>query len=98
RLPLRALPTRRSSDLSVTINIAFTDESALGTLDVSWSLPLADAVNGNFPEAVNNSTGTMAPVATILVNTINTLGPALAPILGPRPEEHTSELQSRENL
>lgn len=68
---------------SVTINIAFFEEGPLGTLDVSWSLPLADAVNGNFPKAVNNSTGTMAPVATILVNTINTLGPALAPILGP---------------
>ncbi|MFC6508164.1 choice-of-anchor G family protein [Promicromonospora citrea] len=68
---------------SVTINIAFNEEGPLGTLDVSWSLPLADAVNGNFPEAVNNSTGTLAPVATVLVNTINTLGPALAPILGP---------------
>lgn len=68
---------------SVTVNIAFYEEGALGTLDVSWSLPLADAVNGDFPEAVNNSTGTMAPVATVLVNTINTLGPALAPILGP---------------
>ncbi|HEY9252034.1 MAG TPA: choice-of-anchor G family protein, partial [Nocardioides sp.] len=68
---------------SVTINIAFTDESPLGNLDVSWSLPLADAVNGNFPEAVNNSTGTMAPVAELLVSTINTLGPALAPILAP---------------
>lgn len=68
---------------SVTINIAFTDESPLGNLDVSWSLPLADAVNGNFPEAVNNSTGTMAPVAELLVSTINTVGPALAPILAP---------------
>ncbi|MFI2488066.1 choice-of-anchor G family protein [Promicromonospora kroppenstedtii] len=68
---------------SVTINIAFTDESPLGNLDVSWSLPLADAVNGNFPEAVNNSTGTMAPVAELLVGTINTVGPALAPILAP---------------
>ncbi|MFD6448082.1 choice-of-anchor G family protein [Promicromonospora sp. NPDC060204] len=68
---------------SVTINIAFTDSSPLGNLDVSWSLPLADAVNGNFPEAVNNSTGTMAPVAELLVSTINTLGPALAPILAP---------------
>ncbi|WP_423462417.1 choice-of-anchor G family protein [Promicromonospora sp. MS192] len=68
---------------SVTVNIAFFEEGPLGTLDVSWSLPLADAVNGNFPEAVNNSTGTLAPVATVLVNTINTLGPALAPILAP---------------
>lgn len=68
---------------SVTVNIAFYEEGALGTLDVSWSLPLADAVNGDFPEAVNNSTGTMAPVATVLVNTINTVGPALAPILAP---------------
>ncbi|MCP2264812.1 choice-of-anchor G family protein [Promicromonospora thailandica] len=68
---------------SVTVNIAFYEEGPLGTLDVSWSLPLADAVNGNFPEVVDNSTGTMAPVATVLVNTINTLGPALAPILGP---------------
>ncbi|WP_275004576.1 choice-of-anchor G family protein [Promicromonospora iranensis] len=68
---------------SVTINIAFYEEGPLGTLDVSWSLPLADAVNGDFPEAVDNSTGTMAPVAAVLVNTINTLGPALAPILAP---------------
>lgn len=68
---------------SVTVNIAFYEEGPLGTLDVSWSLPLADAVNGDFPEAVNNSTGTMAPVATVLVGTINTVGPALAPILGP---------------
>ncbi|WP_454851755.1 choice-of-anchor G family protein [Promicromonospora soli] len=68
---------------SVTVNIAFYEEGPLGTLDVSWSLPLADAVNGDFPEAVNNSTGTMAPVATVLVSTINTVGPALAPILGP---------------
>jgi LPXTG-motif cell wall-anchored protein len=68
---------------SVTINIAFYEEGALGTLDVSWSLPLVDAVNGDFPEAVDNSTGTMAPVATVLVNTINTVGPALAPILAP---------------
>ncbi|WP_165362791.1 choice-of-anchor G family protein [Promicromonospora panici] len=68
---------------SVTVNIAFYEEGALGTLDVSWSLPLADAVNGDFPEAVDNSTGTMAPVATVLVNTINTVGPALAPILAP---------------
>ena len=68
---------------SVTVNIAFYEEGPLGTLDVSWSLPLADAVNGDFPEAVNNSTGTMAPVATVLVGTINTVGPALAPILAP---------------
>ncbi|MDR7382531.1 choice-of-anchor G family protein [Promicromonospora iranensis] len=68
---------------SVTINIAFYEEGPLGTLDVSWSLPLADAVNGDFPEAVDNSTGTMAPVAAVLVNTINTVGPALAPILAP---------------
>ncbi|MFC8943248.1 choice-of-anchor G family protein, partial [Streptomyces griseoincarnatus] len=68
---------------SVTVNIAFYEEGALGTLDVSWSLPLADAVNGDFPEAVNNSTGTLAPVATVLVSTINTVGPALAPILAP---------------
>jgi LPXTG-motif cell wall-anchored protein len=68
---------------SVTVNIAFYEEGPLGTLDVSWSLPLVDAVNGDFPEAVNNSTGTMAPVATVLVNTINTVGPALAPILAP---------------
>jgi LPXTG-motif cell wall-anchored protein len=68
---------------SVTINIAFYEEGPLGTLDVSWSLPLVDAVNGDFPEAVNNSTGTMAPVATVLVETINTVGPALAPILAP---------------
>ncbi|PUB30025.1 hypothetical protein C8K30_102403 [Promicromonospora sp. AC04] len=68
---------------SVTINLAFYEEGPLGTLDVSWALPLADAVNGDFPEAVNNSTGTMAPIATVLVNTINTTGGALAPILGP---------------
>lgn len=65
---------------SVTINIAFQDETGL---DVSWSLPLADAVNGNFPEAVNNSTGLAAPVAEVLVGTLNTVGPALAPILAP---------------
>ena len=68
---------------SVTVNIAFTDESPAGNLDVKWSLPLADAVNGKFPDAVNNSTGAMAPVAEILVGTINTLGGALAPILAP---------------
>ncbi len=68
---------------SVTINLAFYEEGPLGTLDVSWAIPLADAVNGDFPEAVNNSTGTMAPIATVLVNTINTTGGALAPILAP---------------
>jgi LPXTG-motif cell wall-anchored protein len=68
---------------SVTVNIAFNDESSLGVLDVSWSIPLADAVNGKFPEAVNNSTGTMAPVAEVLVGTINSTGGALAPILEP---------------
>lgn len=68
---------------SVTINLAFYEEGPLGTLDVSWSIPLADAVNGEFPEAVDNSTGTMAPIATVLVNTINTTGGALAPILAP---------------
>lgn len=68
---------------SVSIELAFYDESPLGTLDVSWSIPLANAVDGNFPDAVNNSTGTMAPVAELLVGTINTTGGALAPILAP---------------
>ncbi|GHH72274.1 choice-of-anchor G family protein [Promicromonospora soli] len=68
---------------SVTVNLAFYEEGPLGTLDVSWSIPLADAVNGDFPEAENNSTGTMAPIATVLVGTINTTGGALAPILAP---------------
>ena len=67
---------------AVTIDIAFYDQSILGTLDVSWSVPLADAVNGDFPQVVNNSTGTQAVVGTLLATTINGLGNAAAPIFG----------------
>ncbi|MGI5190421.1 choice-of-anchor G family protein [Promicromonospora sp. CA-289599] len=67
---------------AVTIDIAFFDQSALGTLDVSWSVPLADAVNGNFPQVVNNSTGVQAVTGTLLATTINGLGNAAAPIFG----------------
>ncbi|MFE7506938.1 choice-of-anchor G family protein [Promicromonospora sp. NPDC057488] len=67
---------------AVTINIAFFDESPFGTLDVSWSVPLADAVNGDFPQVVNNSTGTQAVTGTLLATTINGLGNAAAPIFG----------------
>ncbi|MFD2024393.1 choice-of-anchor G family protein [Promicromonospora aerolata] len=67
---------------AVTIDIAFYDESPLGTLDVSWSVPLADAVNGDFPEVVNDSTGTQAVTGTLLATTINGLGNAAAPIFG----------------
>jgi LPXTG-motif cell wall-anchored protein len=70
---------------AVTVNIAFYEEGALGTgtLDVSWAIPLASVVDGSFPEAVNNSTGAMGPVATVLVNTIDTLGPAVSELLAP---------------
>ncbi|MFC7022186.1 choice-of-anchor G family protein [Promicromonospora thailandica] len=67
---------------AVTINIAFYDESVLGTLDVSWSVPLADAVNGDFPLVENNSTGTQAITGTLLATTINGLGTAAAPLFG----------------
>jgi 5-hydroxyisourate hydrolase-like protein (transthyretin family) len=67
---------------AVTIDIAFYDESMLGTLDVSWSVPLADAVNGDFPQVVNNSTGTQAVTGALLATTINGLGNAAAPIFG----------------
>ncbi|MFD6142420.1 choice-of-anchor G family protein, partial [Promicromonospora sp. NPDC060271] len=67
---------------AVTIDIAFYDQSALGTLDVSWSVPLADAVNGDFPQVVNNSTGTQAVVGALLATTINGLGNTAAPIFG----------------
>ncbi|WP_020018258.1 choice-of-anchor G family protein [Promicromonospora sukumoe] len=67
---------------AVTIDIAFFDQSPLGTLDVSWSVPLADAVNGDFPQVVNNSTGTQAITGTLLATTINGLGNAAAPIFG----------------
>ena len=67
---------------AVTIDIAFYDESPLGTLDVSWSVPLADAVNGDFPEVVNDSTGTQAVTGALLATTINGLGNAAAPIFG----------------
>lgn len=68
---------------AVTVNLAFYEEGPLGTLDVSWAIPLTSVVDGNFPEAVNNSTGGMAPVATVLVETINTLGPAVSELLAP---------------
>jgi LPXTG-motif cell wall-anchored protein len=68
---------------AVTVNIAFYEEGPLGTLDVSWAIPLTSVVDGNFPEAVDNSTGTMAPVAAVLVTTINTLGPAVSDLLEP---------------
>ncbi|MFD2026504.1 choice-of-anchor G family protein [Promicromonospora aerolata] len=70
---------------AVTVNVAFYEEGALGTgtLDVSWAIPLTSVVDGNFPEAVDNSTGTMAPVAAVLVTTINTLGPAVSDLLAP---------------
>ncbi|MEU4364332.1 choice-of-anchor G family protein [Promicromonospora sp. NPDC023987] len=65
---------------AVTVNLAFTDETGL---DVSWSIPLTSAVDGNFPEAENNSTGLAAPVAEVLITTINTLGPAISELLAP---------------
>lgn len=68
---------------AVTVNIAFTDESELGNLDVKWSIPLASVANGEFPEAENNSTGTMIPLATTLVTLIDTLGPTLSTLLAP---------------
>ncbi|MFE7509342.1 choice-of-anchor G family protein [Promicromonospora sp. NPDC057488] len=67
---------------AVTIDIAFFDQSALGTLDVSWSVPLVDAVNGDFPQAVNRSTGVQAATGTLLTTTINGLGNTAAPIFG----------------
>ncbi|MFD2797324.1 choice-of-anchor G family protein [Promicromonospora vindobonensis] len=66
---------------AVTVNLAFTDEAT--GLDVSWSIPLTSVVDGSFPEAENNSTGLGAPLATVLVNTINTLGPAVSELLAP---------------
>ncbi|MFI8526211.1 choice-of-anchor G family protein [Promicromonospora sukumoe] len=67
---------------AVTVNIAFFDQSALGRLDVSWSVPLVGAVNGNFPQAVNRSTGVQAATGALLTTTINGLGNTAAPIFG----------------
>ncbi|MFC6507454.1 choice-of-anchor G family protein [Promicromonospora citrea] len=68
---------------AVTLTISFYDESPLlGTLDVSWTVPLADAVNGNFPPVVNNSTGAQAVLGGTLATAINTLGATAAPLFG----------------
>src|SRR5690606_41576429 len=96
--PLHPFPTRRSSDLY---------ETSAGTLNWAWYLLAAHpdvrqhvategrALAGNPDDIDENSAAAMTYTQAVLDETLRLYPPVW---LFTRSEEHTSELQSRENL
>ncbi|SDS78581.1 choice-of-anchor G family protein [Microlunatus soli] len=70
---------------SVTVNLQFTKTFGPDdVLDVTWPVNLRQAVNGDFPAAVDNSSGpTGGTLGNSLTTVINTLGVTAAPIFKP---------------
>ncbi|PZR52140.1 hypothetical protein DNL40_13070 [Xylanimonas oleitrophica] len=65
---------------AVSLEIAFYDDSPLGTLDVRWSFSLGQALSGDLPPVVDDSDGVSAVLGGTLATTINGLGDATSPI------------------
>src|SRR5207302_3879226 len=95
---LPSFPTRRSSDLSVALVGVVTAE--VGMLNDTDELPPGTVTDGgglSAPELLLKATDTPLPGAAPCSCTMPEVG--TPPVIGlKRSEEHTSELQSRENL
>src|SRR5690606_42056335 len=87
-LDLHSLPTRRSSDLSATD----TAEVFSAIPCAAASRPSAGSIRETSPPARASSASKTRPVAT------HSIAWEIPTTRGRRSEEHTSELQSRENL
>src|SRR5690606_41574367 len=93
---LRSFPTRRSSDLSST-----TPRESVSMLELRTLPPSARFAFRCRPEAVEKAEAAFALALPRAACRATTAGDRAALWLGPdewRSEEHTSELQSRENL
>src|SRR5690606_40232121 len=90
-----SFPTRRSSDLAITLAVlAVTAEYASGTIRPTLQ---AVPVRGRMLAAKALVVAPLLFAATVLTGAAAALATYLV-LLAPRSEEHTSELQSRENL
>src|SRR5690606_40025103 len=95
-LPRRpSFPTRRSSDLLLALILG----SAGGWLASSINLPLPWMIGSMLATTIASMVGApIAMAAGLRTLMVMVLGVMLGSGFTPRSEEHTSELQSRENL